>query len=273
MTGSAAGAARAGERAARSAPVRLAARVGLVAYGVVHLLVAWLAAQVALGDSAKADKTGALQTVAATALGEVLMWVITIGLGALVLWQLVEAGWGHHEVTGGRRTLRRVVSAGEALLYGVLAYSAWAIATGSKGPSDSAQSSLVARALAQPWGATVITLLGLCVVGAGAFLVYRGVTREFTRELDLRDASASLRRTVVRLGQIGWIALGVVYGTAGALVVVAAVNADPAQATGLDKALKTLAGQPAGGPLLLAVAAGLAAFGAYALLDARFRKA
>src|SRR3712207_8763341 len=35
-----------------------------VAYGVVHLLVAFLAFRVATGGGAKADKTGALQTIA-----------------------------------------------------------------------------------------------------------------------------------------------------------------------------------------------------------------
>jgi hypothetical protein len=64
-----------------------------------------------------------------------------------------------------------------------------------------------------------------------------------------------------------------VYGIAGALVVVAAVRSDPSKATGLDTALKTLAAQRYGAALLLTVAAGLAAFGVFAMLDARYRRA
>ena len=40
------------------------ARVGLVAYGVLHLLIGWLAVQLARGvDRTDADQTGALQAV------------------------------------------------------------------------------------------------------------------------------------------------------------------------------------------------------------------
>jgi len=51
------------------------------------------------------------------------------------------------------------------------------------------------------------------------------------------------------------------------------VSYDPKKATGMDTALKTLAGQPYGTALLLMVAAGLACFGVYCLFDARYRRA
>ena len=41
------------------------ARVGLVAYGAMHLLIGWLAVRLAWGDrDVDADQTGALRTVA-----------------------------------------------------------------------------------------------------------------------------------------------------------------------------------------------------------------
>ena len=49
--------------------------------------------------------------------------------------------------------------------------------------------------------------------------------------------------------------------TLGVLVVIAAVQFDPAKANGLDPALKALAGQPYGMFLLAIVAVGLAAYG------------
>jgi hypothetical protein len=62
------GAANRAERTAASAtqsgPIKTLGRVGLIAYGLVHLLVAYLAVRVALGGRAKADKTGALQAIA-----------------------------------------------------------------------------------------------------------------------------------------------------------------------------------------------------------------
>ncbi len=269
--------ARTGERmakqAAESPPVKLLGRVGLATYGVVHLLIAYVAVRVALGTGDagdKADKTGALKELAGTAGGLWPLWVIAIGLWALVLWQLSEAILGHRRITHGR-ALRRAVDIGEAVLFGYLAYSAGKIAAGGKSPSDSDQSSLVAKLLGQSYGKPLVVLIGLAVMVGAAALVHRGVTRAFLRDLDLGSAAPDVRRTATRLGQVGYTALGGVYGIAGLLVIVAALRSQPDRATGLDTALKTLAGQPYGPYLLLAMAAGLAAFGVFALFDARYR--
>jgi uncharacterized protein DUF1206 len=258
-------------QATESTPARFLARVGLVAYGVVHLLVAWLAVQVAIGDGGKADKTGALKAVAANPAGAFLLWVITIGLAAFVVWQVVEAVWGYR-YAGRERTKKRLTSAGEALLFGYLAFSAGRIASSSAAPSDSDQSSLVAKVLAEPYGKALVAAVGLAVVAIAAFVVHHGIKKRFLDDLDLGPAAPSTRRTVTRLGQAGYAALGVAYGIAGALVVVAALNSDPSKATGLDTALKTLAAQPYGDVLLIIVAVGVAAFGVYSMFDARYRR-
>jgi hypothetical protein len=127
--------------------------------------------------------------------------------------------------------------------------------------------------LAEPYGKLMIVAAGLVVLVVAGVLVHRGLTKDFRRQLDLRSAGPTMRRAAVRLGQVGYAALGAVYGIAGILVVVAAVRSDPSQATGLDTALKTVAAQPYGVALLLATAAGLAAFGVFAVLDARYRRA
>ncbi len=67
------------------------ARVGLTAYGAMHLLIAFLAARMALGlRGADADQTGALQTVGAGPGGRALLWAIGLGLLSLGLWQADE---------------------------------------------------------------------------------------------------------------------------------------------------------------------------------------
>ncbi|WP_181777724.1 DUF1206 domain-containing protein [Amycolatopsis pittospori] len=246
----------------------LIARGGLLCYAVVHLLVAWLAAQVALGETAKADKAGALQVVVANG-GAWLLWVITVGLAVLALWQLSEAITGHRQVKARRRVVRRVVSGIEVVLYGLIAYSAAKIAIAG---ADQGQTSLIAVILAESYGQALVTVAGIVVVAVAVFLASRGIRKSFVRELDFGSASGTTRTTTIRLGQVGWIALSLAYGTVGVLMVVSAVTFDPAKASGLDVALKTLVAQPYGTPMLLALALGIAAFGAFALLDARFRK-
>ena len=96
-TGSAMGSAR---RAGDSDALENLARVGLIAFGVVHLLVAWLALQLAWGGGSgeSADQSGAMATLAESPVGKPLLWVIAIGLIALAVWQAAEvlrwrSGW------------------------------------------------------------------------------------------------------------------------------------------------------------------------------------
>jgi len=260
----------------RSAPFQLLARVGLVTYGVVHLLVAWLVLQIAVGDLdgggvGKTDKTGALQSIAGAG-GAWLLWVLAVGLGASALWQLFEALTGERS---DRRQLRlRAMNLGEAVLFGYLAYSAGKLAGGSSSSStDSAQLGLIGSLLNESWGKPVVIAIGLAIILAAAFIARHGLAKRFAEELDLHRVSAPTRKTALRLGQVGYASLGGVYGIAGVLVVVAAVQAEPKKATGLDVALKTLAGEPYGMALLFLIAAGLVAFGVFTFFDARFRRA
>jgi Domain of Unknown Function (DUF1206) len=93
------------EQVGDSASLELVARAGLIAYGVVHLLIGWLAAQIAwsASESKSADTSGALKTLAAQPFGKVLLWLVAIGLVALALWQASEAIWGYRNREGAKR--------------------------------------------------------------------------------------------------------------------------------------------------------------------------
>ena len=191
--------------------------------------------------------------------------------GALTVWQLAEAGWGHQHRRRGR-TLQRLVSLGEAAVAGALAFSSFKVASGKKGNSKSEKTAFVDRAFDWPAGELLVAVVGLGIVAIAVYLVHRGMARSFVQDLDLTGAEPHARDAATRLGQVGWTALGVAYGIIGLLITYAAVTYDPAKATGMDTALKTLAGQPYGTVLLLLVAAGLACFGVYCLFDARYRR-
>lgn len=262
---------RSAAKAADSKPVELLGRVGLAAYGVVNLLIAWLAAQVALGTggSEGAGKDGALTQLAGKSWGSVLLWVIAVGMFALAIWQLGEAIWGRKAVGSPLKRASHVV---EALVFGVLGFSAAKVATSGKAQSNSDQAGITSKVLDAPAGQVLVVIAGLAVIGAAGYLVVKGTKKKFLKDVDLSGASPSTRTLTQRLGQAGYIAQGVGYGIVGVLIVIAAIKHEPDKATGLDTALSTLADQPYGTVLLLVVALGFACFGAYCFLDARFRK-
>src|SRR3954454_21145962 len=115
------------DRAGNSDGLENLARVGLISYGVVHLLVAWRALQLAWGGGGQsADQSGALPTRPRQPFGKPLLWMIALGLVALAAWQAAEVfRWrAGLSASGKERTkaVKKVVkSIAKAVLYVALA--------------------------------------------------------------------------------------------------------------------------------------------------------
>jgi hypothetical protein len=259
---------RSARRVANSKPVRLAARAGLAANGLLHLLVAWLAVRVASGSVARADQAGALQAIAAEPFGRMLLWLLAAGFGGVVMWRLREALWGFPHAK--KRTQKRLFGAGQVLVFGVLTVLAVRVATGS--PAGSGGQGATAAVLRLPGGQVIVAATGVGVLITGAAMVQQGWQLAFIEDMDLRRAPAWVRASAQRCGQVGAVAKGLAVMIIGVLIVVAAVRYQPARAEGLDAALKTLAGQPLGAVALVAVALGLASFGVFCFFDARYHR-
>lgn len=237
---------------------------GLVALGIVHLLVGWLGLQLAWGGSSEsADQSGALQLLAQQSYGQILLWVLAIGLAMLALWQLAAAIWGHTREQGKKRTFKRVSSAGKAIAYGALSVSAAKFAVGSGSSSSKSQESFTAKLMDAPAGQILVGAVGLAIIAIGGYLIYKGATKEFAENLDQQTTSGGSGDAVIRLGQIGYVAKGLAFAIVGILVISAAVTHDAKKSGGLDEALKTLRDQPYGQWLLTVVALGIAAYGLY----------
>src|SRR5664279_3074758 len=129
------------EQAGDSTSLEVLARVGLIAYGVVHLLIGWLAAQLAwgVGASKSADPSGAMRTLADQPLGKFLLWLVAVGLVALALWQASEAIWGYRNREGARRVRKEITSGAKAVIYAALGASAASVALGSGSSSSQSQ--------------------------------------------------------------------------------------------------------------------------------------
>jgi hypothetical protein len=238
-------------------------RIGLIAYGIVHLLVGWLALQLAMGDaSGTASQQGALHQLAQESYGPALLIVIAIGFVALTVWKALTAAYGHRRDDGAKRTLKRVLSAGKGVLFLFLAISAAKIATGS-GSSSSGTDEFTAKVMKAPGGQLLVGAIGLGIIGAGVWLAIKGLKRKFEDNLERGATSGSTGTVIVRLGQVGYVARGAAFAAVGTLFVWAAWTFDPEKAGGLDSALHKLLDESYGPLLIAAIGAGLIAFGAY----------
>jgi hypothetical protein len=259
------------ERAAASSGGAAVARVGLVARGVIYLLIGWLALMLAAGRShQEADQRGALQTLASRPAGSAMLWALVIGFSAYALWRFSEVIWGVHGE--GKKAAPRVASAFRAVVYAFFALTAVSVLHGSRSSQATSQQDATARIMRHSGGRWAIGLVGGVVLIVGLGLAIGGLRRSFAKKLNTAQMSERTRRTVLMLGAIGTTARGIVFALAGGLVIEAARTFDPGKARGLDEALRTLRDQHYGAALLGLMALGLITFGIYGVCEARWRR-
>lgn len=244
-------------------------RVGLVARGATYMLIGYIALQMAFGDAARsASQEGAFHTVAAQPFGEVLLWIIAIGLFSYALWQLIAAFQADDEDASkewGKRILYFVKTA----VYLVLAWSAASIAMNA---GSSGGSSTTADIMKSDGGRLLIGAVGLAILVTGFVLVWKGWTADFEKKLRTDQMSKTTFRTIRTLGRVGYVARGLVFALVGVLVMYSAITFTPENASGIDQALQEVAQASAGPVLLTLVAIGLIAFGVYSCTEARYRR-
>ncbi len=251
------------------------ARVGLIAYGVMHFLIAYLALRLAWGvDAGDADQTGALQTVADGPAGPALLWAIGLGMLSLALWQAGEVLlWWHGLLEREHRVRTAVVISkclAKALVYAVLGVTALLFAAGLEYEADERLQDLTDETLDVPGGTALVLVVAVGVVAVGVYTLVRGVTGGFMRDIDLPAAPDRWEPLIEHIGRVGYVAKGIAFGLVGVLLWQAAMSADVSTATGLDGAMTAIASVAAGPWLLTAVAMGFAAFGVYARARARY---
>jgi len=251
----------------RSKTLDGAIRFGMVVYGVVHLIVAWLAIQLALGDRGEqASQKGAIQTLAKQSAGTLLLWLVALGMFALVLWRLIETFVGHQEYDGGKRWRKRATSAFKAIVYGYVAVTALRYAVSA---ASGKSTNYTEKLMNQSYGRWIVGAIGVAIVVYGLAYARRGWTEKFMENLDARGTIGDTGKAYRLVGKIGYIAKGVAFCVVGGLFVAAAYTHQAQKSGGLDTALHTVLQQPFGPFLLILIAAGIACYGLFCFARAR----
>ena len=259
--GSASSSAKGAARKAGDNPlIEWGARLDYAASGVLHLVLAWVTVQVALGSGKQASQSGALSTVAHQSFGRVLLWVLVVGFALLALWQVTE-------LFTQRKAFEKAKAAGKGVLYVALAWTSLKFAMGGHTSSSKQTKDFTRSLMEAPAGRVLVGLLGAAIIGIALYHVYKGWKEKF-----LEDLQEHPGRWAVIAGRIGYIGKGIALVAVGVLFIVAAVQQHVGKATGLDGALKSLRDLPAGTVVLIGIALGLAAYGVYSFARARYAR-
>jgi len=263
------GAADAAEAVSDGVVLDVVARSGFAVMALLHIVIGAIAVALVFGAPGQAEPTGAIEQLAANPWGPAAMWAGFIACAGLSLWQLSEATLRARHLPRGKRLGKLVSSGFLSIAYGSVGLSFAGFALGNRGDSGDSTRDFSTLLVHSPYGVPALVVLGLTIMGIGVYFIVKGAGKKFKEELAHFEGTRR-GHLISSLGVAGHIAKGLALILTGLLFVIAAATNDPGSSTGLDGSLKALQDHPFGPALLLLIGAGFIAYGAFALLRARF---
>ena len=239
----------------------LITRIGFAARGLLYLIVGYLALRVGRAE----DASGALDYVADEAGGLVLA-ALALGFVAYGLWRVIDAIFDtQSKGRDAKGIIGRIAGMVSGLIHLGLAFTAakLALGGGSGGDSSDSAESSAAVAMSLPGGDLLLYLAAAILAVAGVAQLGIALTQRFCKHL---SPEARNRWWVIAAGLGGHAARGIIFLAAAWLLLGAGLHHQAEEAGALGDALLSMPGW-----LRAAVAAGLCLFGAYSLIEARYR--
>ncbi len=252
----------------------LFARIGFAARGLVYVLIGWFALDVAVNGGQPTDNQGALGALANAPLGHILLGICALGFAGYAVWRLTEAITDPENRSRDHKgKFERVGYALSGLTHLVLAVAAARLAlkqsSAQEGsPGDQSAQSWSAWLLEQPGGTFLLVFVGMLLFVVAAAQALKAYKARF----DELDGDVPAPDYVRWIGRLGYAARALIFALISWFVISAALNHDANRAGGLGEALKQLRAQDYGAILLGLVAFGLALFGLFSLIEAKYRR-
>lgn len=243
------------------------AKLGYAARGIVFLLVAALAlfSSVVGGE---ADSKSAISSLLDQPFGKIWVGLIGIGLFCFVAWRFAQAladSDGHG--TDGKALVIRASLLGSAVTYIGLGAYALSQAIFGGASEGGGERGMAAWIMSQPFGSYLAIAVGLGFIAGGIVTLLKGVMRKFEKYITIPAHVSWLTYVCI----YGLAARGVVFAVVGFLFAYAGFKVNPEQAGGMGDAMEWLRQLPGGAIIFIVIAVGLAAFGTYNLVAARYR--
>ncbi len=261
--------------ATEAAPwVERLARLGFAVKGVLYLTVGVLSARSAIGAGGHTvtDSHDAMGVLHGT-FGRPLLGIIALGLAGYGLWLLISAATdAENKGRDAMGIAKRIGAAVRGVVHLALAWTATSLLLWRSGGDGDGEHTRhwTARALEAPGGTLLVWAVALSIGGYGLWQLYCAATAKLDKQLDLRRLRAGARHAVIAISRFGIAARAIVFVTIAVLFARAAMTRNPNEAGSTGDSMKELFAF--GRWPFAAIAAGVAAYGLYQLIEARYRR-
>jgi hypothetical protein len=225
-------------------------RSGIVAEGMIYLLIGGFALAGAFDPAQHpSGSNGAMAKLAHVPLGREMLALLALGLAAFVIWQLVLAVLDP-ECRNARWSIKRVAlrihhlwnAALHCVLVGIAVWQL--LGLGHAADHGKTQKHLTGIALELPGGVWLVGAIGAGIAAFGLAQWILAFRPQNDTQMDLRHTP--LRRPILILLVLGYLARGVLFGLIGAFMLHAAWLHQPNQLAGISGALQSVRDGPYG---------------------------
>jgi hypothetical protein len=241
-------------------------RLGLVTKGIVYLLVGALF----ITASRAGGTQSTLQFIADQPFGQILLALVGLGLlgySAFRWYSAIEDP--ANEGDGKEGISKRVGYAASGSVYALLAVSAFSIILGRSGGGDK-KTDMASQVMAMDYGYFLIAILGVILIGVGVYHLYKSWNEKYKEKVQTASMSRKTQKIYDLAAKSGLAARGVVFAILGYFLIKAAASQQAGKVGGLEEAFQFL--QQSGFPWAASlIALGLAAYGVYMFVMARYR--
>ncbi|HQP33932.1 MAG TPA: DUF1206 domain-containing protein [Polyangiaceae bacterium] len=248
-----------------------AAKFEYAVKGVAYSLIGAIALLFAFGggDSARGTRDG-VGHVIVHPVGHMLLVVTGVALFVHAFWRLLEAGMdlrARGDTPKGIAT--RVAYAASGLVNFAVGVLALQVAYSPVSAGSGTRDWFGALLSAAP-GRAVLIVLGFAAVAFGVHQIQKGWRERFLRDLRIGSILGQRRRRIIRAGRLGYVARGIALPIVGGFLLQAAIDGGMDRGAGVGGTLQAIVAQPFGAFMIGVVAFGLACYGVYEMLFAKY---
>lgn len=248
------------------------ARIGLIAKGVVYVILGTLAFMAAFEIAGQtnrdSNKEGVFNSIKEFPGGVIVLFLLAAGLICYSIWRGVQT-FSNGNGSGIKWT-KRVRYFFSGLIYLSLAGTAIQMIIRNKNKSDDENQYWVSEMLNHSFGQWFVGVGACILAGIGMYQLYYGLSEKYKKhvqELNLHSNGSSL---LLRSGKIGYMARGIVWLIIAFLLLRAALHNNSSEAGDMSKAFSFIENASLGSYLLGALGIGLLAYGVFNFIRARY---